>query len=52
MARFNFFVNGVIGAGDSADAKMYLSELLTDMHISLPMNIRPVEAFAAEIKVS
>ena len=52
MARFNFFINGVIRAGDSADAKMYLSELLTDMHTLLPlaMNMRPVEMF--EVNVS
>ncbi|HKI10135.1 MAG TPA: hypothetical protein VKA09_17230 [Nitrososphaeraceae archaeon] len=30
MARFNFFINGVIRAGDEADAKMYLQELIAD----------------------
>ena len=49
MPKFNLCINGIIRAGDSADAKMYLSELLTDMHMSLPMNIRPVEAFEISV---
>jgi hypothetical protein len=47
---FSFIVSGVIRAGDTSDAKIYLTELITDMHMSLPMNNRPVEAF--EISVS
>jgi hypothetical protein len=42
----------VIRAGDSADAKMYLSELMSDMHAPLliPENMKPVEMF--EVNVS
>jgi hypothetical protein len=52
MSKFNFFIQGVIRAGDSADAKMYLSELLSDVHTSLPIpeNVKPVEMF--EVNVS
>jgi hypothetical protein len=50
MAKFNFFVNGIIRAGDEADARMYLSELLADMQMSLPIDMRPVEMF--EVNVS
>jgi hypothetical protein len=50
MARFAFFVNGYIRAGDAADTKMYLSELLSDMHMLLLLNICLVEIF--EINVS
>jgi len=42
-------VHGIIRAGDIADAKIYLSELLTDMPISVPLNIRPVEAFEISV---
>jgi hypothetical protein len=41
---------GVMRAGDTSDAKIYLTELIIDVHMSLPMNIRPVEAF--EVSVS
>jgi hypothetical protein len=41
---------GVIMAGDTNDAKIYLTELITDIHMSLPMNIKPVEVL--EISVS
>jgi hypothetical protein len=37
-------------AGDTNDAKIYLTELITDIHMSLPMNIKPVEVL--EISVS
>jgi hypothetical protein len=58
MARFNFFINGVIRAGDSADAKMYLQELLADegKHIEPPVVddwlpiCKPLEFF--EVNVS
>jgi hypothetical protein len=35
---------------DISYAKIYLAELIIDMHKCLPMNIRPVEAF--EISLS
>jgi hypothetical protein len=43
---------GVIRAGNSADAKMYLSEYLSDVHTSLPIpeNMKLVEMF--EVNVS
>ncbi|HEU4821798.1 MAG TPA: hypothetical protein VFS97_00075 [Nitrososphaeraceae archaeon] len=40
---------GVMRAGDTSDAKIYLNELITDVHMSLPMNIRPVEAFEISV---
>jgi hypothetical protein len=54
---------GVMRAGDTSDAKIYLNELITDVHmslpmniisdlskhLSLPMNIRPVEAFEISV---
>jgi hypothetical protein len=43
-------VNGIIRASDETDAKMYISEFLSDTHMSLPLNMRPVEMF--EISVS
>jgi len=51
MAKFEFLIKGIIRAGDSAAAKMYLSELLTDMHIPLPLpeDMRPVEAFEISV---
>ena len=58
MAKFNFFTNGVIRAGDEADAKMYLQELIADenRHITLPLGNdckpigEPIEFF--EVNVS
>ncbi|HEU4824597.1 MAG TPA: hypothetical protein VFS97_14330 [Nitrososphaeraceae archaeon] len=48
MAKFNFFIQGFI---NSAGAKMYLSELMSDMHTSLPMpmNMKPVEMFEVNV---
>jgi hypothetical protein len=50
MAKFNFFIQAVIRPEIPAMQRYTLLELITDMHMSLPMNIRPVEAF--EISVS
>ena len=57
MARFNFFINGVIRAGNSADARMYLSELLADEggHTILPLDNNwgpigePLEFFEVDV---
>jgi hypothetical protein len=49
VAHFKFIVRGVIRAGGTSDAKIYLAELITDMHMSLPMNIRSVEAFEISV---
>ena len=50
MAKFNFFIQAVIRPEIPAMQRYTLLELITDMHMSLPMNIRPVEAF--EISLS
>ena len=41
MTKFNFFVNGIIRAGDEADAKTFLQELVADVsvHTSLPVGV-------------
>jgi hypothetical protein len=43
MAQYSFVICGVIKAEDSASAKMFITEALTDMHMPTTELVRPVE---------